>query len=716
MLLRTLAASLLLLGSATAVSAQTLYERVNECKRRVTVRLEIYSIPLNAGFEDANDREIVDPAPAADAAYAAEMKRQMEAVWNGITAQEAEVFGTLVNTSTRLDPRDRSTNTRRDPATGRPVDLDREDAQTALTNNQGNIRAHWARYANEFGATCAYIPCCEIEFVADVRTRAHDATPTPGYYQIGIMAGHYRSFVRFRRNPNIPDGEEFDPDNDDHWVAVGGYWAHRGTGSNSPVAHEAGHLMGLDDHYEAPDRNETPGHRHDVMDTNSAFPFESGLEEILRENGMMCDCCPEPSDTAISLYDNYLSDLAITTGAAGDAVAACNREQIQALITRLQNQRRDMALSNMVPRQKARLAAQIDYEIRRLQRALRECPPPANDRVTTGDLILRPLGMDLSWDSTQWCEYGDGQETPGTMTPIPGLPGIIFTPPGDGDDPSDVPGGGTPTGGTPTDGDDPRDTPTGGGTPTGGDEGDDPRDTPTGGDGGDPRDTPRPVPVPVPVSGGGDDGDDPRDTPTVTIYVKANESVIEGGGGQTSAVGGQSIRLIAPSVADPALPRQGERDDTDYSEDPMLCTTDDNGDCEINVDPYVMAQLTGQPLQDAQLASGYQMDIQTQDRESQTMTTREPLSDAQIQAIENLAVEGDEINVTGLDWSVDLGYRYRMDYGLKLGYDWGSAVDYDDIEDNVCRDKQPGPPLGWTPLEPVPGEDLPRQTIRLELE
>ena len=155
----------LLAGSAMA---QTRFEIVDDCKRRITVPIEIYTIPTGPGhnFRDADNNVITDSGNGASEAYAAEMKRQAEALWNGISAQEAETFATLAGTSTQIPNWRRRTTT--DPATGETRDIVDENTAIAIDRNEVAIRGIFDRYANEFGATCAYTPCCEIEFVMDV--------------------------------------------------------------------------------------------------------------------------------------------------------------------------------------------------------------------------------------------------------------------------------------------------------------------------------------------------------------------------------------------------------------------------------------------------------------------------------------------------------------------------------------------------------------------
>ena len=718
----------LILGTALTLvpagaAAQTLFTQPEPCRIKITVRIEIHHVPVGSlpvRRDDAGNEIVPDYATGdevASAELAAAMERRIEATWNGPTAEEATTLAGTTNVDARSD-----------------------DYSRDVIREAGDLRTEWNRYATEFGVdqTCAWVPCCPMEIDADVRYRAHDATPTPGYHQIGIMAPAHRSFVYYGRNPDLPDDVPTDWSNPAHKVRgdrvqTSGRWANRGDAQRAPEAHEVGHLMGLPDQYT--DAGGTAeGHHHDVMASNHGFPFGDALEALRARSGFNCeDCCPARDElTAI------MTDYNLVVGDTGDMIAVCDQEAILRQLNRLRELRRRLVLSNAAPRQKAIAAAEIDAQIRRFERALVDCPrdrvvtggdpPPA---VTTGGNFT-PIPADTSGDSTEWCTYREGTSIPGTL--IPGTPG---------DDPGDVTpptGPATTPGDGGDDGDDPRDTPTPpGSTPGGDDDGDDPRDTPTpgstpgstpeGDDGDDPRD------IPIPTLPGGsttpddddpsdtpteDDGDDPRDTPPVTVHVKARTSVMEGGT-QSSEVGGQTIRLLTPETTNPALPLDGNtRNDEAYDEEPLQCQTDANGDCQIMVDAGTMYGLGLSALgtADFALASDYTMEVETPDRESVILTTDAPLSQEDIDNLTGAAVEGDEIEVTGLRLSA--GLSYRLDYGLRAGYSWDEYIDVniDYAEDNVCRDKQPGPPLGWTPahltrLPARPGDDLPRQSLVL---
>jgi len=82
---------------------------------------------------------------------------------------------------------------------------------------------------------------------------------------------------------------------------------------DNTYAHEAGHLMGLQDQYEEvgeddngngvidPDERETkpkPGHEEDIMGTLDGKPLQSAIDEIVDDAGIECpcECCPEEED------------------------------------------------------------------------------------------------------------------------------------------------------------------------------------------------------------------------------------------------------------------------------------------------------------------------------------------------------------------------------------------------------------------------------------
>lgn len=723
-----LAGALALAGGA---QAQTRFEQVDDCKIKVVVPIEFFTTrasDIRPPDEGDPPHDFADDSERATSDYARELEARAERIWNGVNASEAEILATTAGVRSR------------------PGNTGDED----IEESSDDIRSHWARYANEFGVdqNCAYFPCCSIQIDVDVRVRGADDARTPGYHQIGIMGPRFRSYVIETRNPDIPRDVPTDWDNPEHVIdgteaPRRGFWANRGDTSRAPAAHEIGHLMGIDDAYEdvaaptAENPNRTVsvtahGHNHDLMSDNNGFPFTNVLEQLRTRSGFDCDCCPDRDELT-----PLMQDYALIIGDTGDMIATCDQEGILRQLNRLREQRRLIGLSNAQPREKALAAAQIDYDIRRLERALIDCP---RDRVVTGtggdpvDEALISVGV--TTDSQTFCEYDTtgGEDLPLTSTPGGG---------DDGDDPRDTP---VPPGGDDDDdGDDPRDAPGGGQTP--GDDGDDPRDAPgdddplnpgwipgldddptwlpglpeSGGDDDDPRDTPT----------DGDDGDDPGDAPpeeddgddprdiTVPVFVKARADVLNSttGAVESQETPGQVIRLNPPETAAPALPGAGvERDDSGYDREPSQCVTDENGDCVIEM-PVASLGLGASAL------DAFYLDVEAVQRESATLITNEPLTDEQQAALSALAVEGDEIDVTGLSLGADLtGYGYRLDWNVKAGYDWdgaltgmaGSLDAY--IEDNTCRDKQPGPPLGWLRLPDLPQSgDLPSQTISLSL-
>lgn len=93
-------------------------------------------------------------------------------------------------------------------------------------------------------------------------------------------------------------------------------------------------------------------------------------------------------------------------------------------------------------------------------------------------------------------------------------------------------------------------------------------------------------------------GEDPRDTaepessappeeisvPTITIYVKAQTSVLVGEQDMTLANVGQQVKLFGASVLDPALPADGaDKPQTGHDQGPVQGTTDDKGSLALKV-------------------------------------------------------------------------------------------------------------------------------------
>ena len=674
---------LFVLAQALPGHAQSVLTRIDECNYLMTVKIEIHG---DLATED----------------HAKKMKERFEKQWNGLTEQMAEQLGANLGIE--------------------PAKFEGAEGTESLKWQRDKIDKAYDDLRSSLGVdgnTC-YMPCCTIQFRMEIKVRKATDPASEGFHQIEIMPDYRtemkdgvevkvrnRSFILKTANPDPAIAAGSGPDK---WVLNGqkvsttGEWR-EGT-ENPAESHEIGHLMGLGDKY-IESGGHVHGHAHDVMNTNDGFPFENGIEEILKIGGFKCDCCPDPE-----LTDAYMQDLNILIGLAGDAIAGCNRELLQKSLDALRDKRRDLALvKGMSVSQKIAAAASLDRQISETEKALRDCPPEDKALgVVPGANLLGDLTV--ATDTNQWCTYGGGEGIP--VTPIPL----------DGDDPRDTPtppGGGDPrdTPGTPPGGDDPRDTPThtaGGG---------DPRDTPTPG-GDDPRDTPVPVGVPTP---GGDDGDDPRDTPQpdgddprdtpTPIFVKAKATVIGGSAPPANAVAGQTIKLLDPGATDVALPGASkERPDLAYDGEPLQCQTDANGDCVIEVPPCNDGDGAkcplGQPA--SQLArEGYQLEVavapttgvvlRREAGEESTLTSGDSISTGDgndVLVIDATIGDGDYVVLSGSGYGADDGY-------LTMGIDtkgWTEQVDY-------CRDKQPGPPLGWTPEDYSPAAPLPSATITL---
>jgi hypothetical protein len=668
---------LFILAQALPGHAQSVLTRIDECNFLMTVKIEIHG---DLATED----------------HAKKMKERFEKQWNGPTDKMAEQLGANLDIE--------------------PAKFEGAEGTESLKWQRDKIDKAYDDLRSSLGAdgnTC-YMPCCTIQFRMEIKVRKATDPASEGFHQIEIMPDYRtemkdgvevkvrnRSFILKTANPDPAIAAGSGPDK---WVLNGqkasttGEWR-EGT-ENPAESHEIGHLMGLGDKY-IETGGHVHGHAHDVMNTNDGFPFESGIEEILKIGGFKCDCCPDPE-----LTDAFMQDLNLLVVAARDAANACNRELLQAALDQLKNKRREVGLvAGMSMQDKVTAAAQLDRQIAELEKALRDCP---EEDKTIGVIPGGDLGdLNIATDSNEWCTYGGGDGT--FITPIPLGDDPRDAPVPGGDDPRDGPG-------TPPEGDDPRDGP----PPTAG-GGDDPKDSPTPG-GGDPRDTPTPVGVPVPDGGDDDDprdtptpdDDDPRDVPT-PIFVKAKAAVIDGSAPAGNAVAGQTIKLLDTGATDVALPGQSpERPDVGYDGDPLQCRTDGNGDCKIEVPPCGETDPSRCPLKPGAgglAPAGYQVEVFVGPTSGAVLRREagEGEGDAGVAGGDN-GVSADSASVNGNDYLILSGAGLGYDsWKGKLGLDgdWSEQVDY-------CRDKQPGPPLGWTPADYRPAAPLPSATLTLE--
>lgn len=685
-------------------------EKTGDCEYTITVRVAIFGDP-------------------ADSDRAKQMKDDFEKLWNGPDGRDAEVIGSNLGIETR------------DVYVG-------DQGSESLADNRNKIEAEYEKYAKEFGldTTCAYMNCCVIKFRADVIVvEGYNMNPE-GYHQVRIVPDGttetvtengvekqvpFRSYVEMVPtvdNPSVSKESDWrlpQPGDDTY-----GRWTNADV-EDSADAHEMGHLLGLDDTYiEAGGSQE--GHGHNIMTDINGFPYEEGFDQIKNVWGIKCDeCCPEDD------VDGIWQDFGITTLALGDAIQICDKAQIQNLLDRLKMRRKGLSSAKIAAREKVRLASSLDKQIADAEAALaaEDCDKPRPVTGTVGyDYSLGGLlpNIEYAVESTDWCTFGEG--TP-TTTDDGDDPRDTPPPPEDGDDPRDTPP-------PPEDGDDPRDTP----PPPGEDDGDDPRDTPPppeDDDGDDPRDIPKPT-ITIPE----DDGDDPRDTPDedepedppteeddgddprdVPVAIKAKKAALDENGAVRKAQAparSQNIKFFDPMITNMDLPAPGaEKVDTAYNAEPMQCTTDENGECTINVPVCEEDDPKNCPLglkaEDVS-KNGYEFEVAVAPTRGQILKVDDEAMRASGRKnyendIEELTVTGAKITTDDLElngykyfstteYEYDLGTEWKvgLDLSWKLDTSWALQIDY-------CRDKKPGPPLGWTPIDYDEGDAVPSQMI-----
>jgi subtilisin family serine protease len=177
--------------------------------------------------------------------------------------------------------------------------------------------------------------------------------------------------------------------------------------------------------------------------------------------------------------------------------------------------------------------------------------------------------------------------------------------------------------------------------------------------------------------------DDPRDeTPPITLIIKAT-TVAQSGVGQ-SAVGRTQAKLFPESVTNVALPSDGgARPQTDAGEDPVTCTTGDDGTCTVEIDPCDFGNC------DYVLTVGQTPEVNLFTTESASyvleMTGRGDVSSAlQPYVIGQVNIDGTK-HVIVMAGAGDDGLLQGL-----ISHELGVTVA--NFEVNICRDKQPGPP------------------------
>lgn len=321
------------------------------------------------------------------------------------------------------------------------------------------------------------------------------------------------------------------------------------------------------------------------------------------------------------------------------------------------------------------------YELEALPELVDECPGAEEGSEGTGFVPGSPPGgrpsVLIGSDTPKWCRYDgdDPQDTP--LDPIG---------PGGPIDPGDLPGGlpgprpgDGPPGGTPSPGDGPGGEPGDRPEEGGGDPSDEDGDEP-GRSGGDPSDEP-----------GDDDGDEPGGGPTVTIYVKAKRSVLQGTTTQEPAdVGRKQVKLFAESTTDVALPGpNAQKPQTDHAADPIQGTTDEEGNLRLEASPTALGLDPGSPL--LQGTPAFAAEVDTSEVESKNLQ----LAGVSPEEATGLLPQGlqphvSDVVAVGSDVFVTL--TYPVAEKTAVGALVAETPNRIGIEINFCRDKQPGPP------------------------
>ena len=142
------------------------------------------------------------------------------------------------------------------------------------------LAAGWkAQIGNKWNLPNYRYDCCKVVVEVNVSVREEEGSPTPGFDQIGIVSGDFRSFIRGLRNFDT-SGFSGSPYRDD----LSGIWSSNMIeGYTAP--HEAGHEMGLDDRYEDPveggPSRPLPGHENDLLGGNGTHEQLRNLKIVV---------------------------------------------------------------------------------------------------------------------------------------------------------------------------------------------------------------------------------------------------------------------------------------------------------------------------------------------------------------------------------------------------------------------------------------------------
>ena len=190
--------------------------------------------------------------------------------------------------------------------------------------------------------------------------------------------------------------------------------------------------------------------------------------------------------------------------------------------------------------------------------------------------------------------------------------------------------------------------------------------------------------------------------------MKAKESVLQGAP-SGNALPGQTVKLMPAEKPD--LPGAGQSktaQDTGFDRPPAQCTTGADGACKMDVPPqdrahYGLASRAGQAKQN------YRVDVDIRQTTGGVIETTGMRSKPDFPAgARGIAVRGDEFKVgnrsfTRVQSATDAGTKFspRERYGQP-----GS-----NYEEDICRDKQPGPTVADGDAHAGADQGIPRASL-----
>ena len=196
-----------------------------------------------------------------------------------------------------------------------------------------------------------------------------------------------------------------------------------------------------------------------------------------------------------------------------------------------------------------------------------------------------------------------------------------------------------------------------------------------------------------------------------TIFVKAKEEVLEGHP-PGNPIENQVVKLFPPE--EPALPGTGETkeaSDTGFDKDPVECMTGAAGDCEMQIPPEDRAEYD---LPDTgEIPAHYRADYDLpKDSGGVAETTGKPGEpDVTKGTPDGAEVATEAFNIGERSF---IRFVYEQVFGLDHNFEEQFKPLFGDAyEEDYCRDKQPGPPLGnHPPSYSALNRDLPQATIK----